>query len=67
MIMCDHGKGYIHGNMAECLAEFGILVKHLILSVPEDHRLMIMEELGNQMKLGIELAMKGGEKNEKSQ
>lgn len=67
MIKCDHGKGYINGNVAECLAEFGILVRHFILSAPDEYRLMIMEELGNQIKLGIELAMKGGEENEESQ
>lgn len=66
MITCDHGKGYINGDMAECLADFGILVKHFILSVPDDYRLLVMEELEKQMKSGIEAAMKGGEENEKS-
>ena len=67
MIKSERGSVEIKGHMAECLAEFGMLVKHFILSVPENYRLMIMEELGNQMKLGIELAMKGGEENEESQ
>jgi len=67
MITCNHGKGYIRGNMDECLAEFGVLVKHMILSVPEEYRLMMMKELGNQMKLGMELAMEGGEESEESE
>lgn len=66
MIECHHGHGVIRGDLAECLADFGILVKHFIISVPEEYRLTVIKEIEKQLKNEIDLAMKGGEENEKS-
>ena len=68
MIKCDKESGaLVNGSIVECLADFGWLAECFIKEVPEDFRLQVAMDLTKMLKIAIERATKGGEKNEKSE
>lgn len=66
MIKSERGSVEINGYMVECLVEYQMLTKRLILAAPENVRPHVAAEIVNAVKKAVEETMKGGEKNEKS-
>lgn len=67
MIRSERGSVEIRGTLHEIAAEFGMLTKHIIISVPEEHKMKVALLLTEEFRTGILLATKGGEENEESQ